>query len=225
MLGVFATVERVATSVVPVLILGETGTGKEVVARSVHEGGHRAEAPFVCVNCGGLPEALVEATLFGHERGAFTGAQEQKQGVFEAARGGTVFLDEIGELPPLAQAALLRVLETKRITRVGGVEEVPVDVRILAATHRDLEAMCRRGAFRWDLYYRLDVLSIRLPPLQSPLMKTPWRRARRPIPRSPCDTPRRRRRGGIYQARPRSASRQFALSSVPLPARGAAVPR
>lgn len=166
MLRVFATVERVASSSVPVLILGETGTGKEVVARAIHDGGPRADSPFRCVNCGGLPGSLVEATLFGHERGAFTGAEEAKAGVFESAQGGTVFLDEIGELPPLAQAALLRVLESKKVTRVGGIEEIPVDVRILAATHRDLAAMGDQGEFRWDLYYRLNVLSIELPPLR-----------------------------------------------------------
>lgn len=166
MLRVFSHLERVAASVVPVLILGETGTGKEVVARSIHDSGPRRDHSFRCVNCGGLPESLVEATLFGHERGSFTGAAERKLGVFEAAHGGTVFLDEIGELPPLAQAALLRVLESKRITRVGGVEEIPVDVRILSATHRDLERMCERGEFRWDLFYRLNVLSISLPPLR-----------------------------------------------------------
>ncbi|MEL6187154.1 MAG: sigma-54 dependent transcriptional regulator [Myxococcota bacterium] len=166
MLRVFSTLERVAASVVPVLILGETGTGKEVVARAIHDGGPRAPSPFRCVNCGGLAESLVESTLFGHERGAFTGAEERKVGVFESGQGGTVFLDEIGELPSSAQAALLRVLETKRVTRVGGVDEIPVDVRILAATHRNLVQMCEDGDFRWDLYYRLNVVSLTLPPLR-----------------------------------------------------------
>lgn len=166
MLRVFATIEQVAPSIVPVLILGETGTGKEIVARTLHERSMRSGRAFHCVNCGGLPESLVEATLFGHERGAFTGATERKMGVFEAADGGTVFLDEVGELPSAAQASLLRVLETKRITRVGGVGEIPVDVRIVSATHRDLESMSSTGRFRWDLYYRLNVISISIPALR-----------------------------------------------------------
>ena len=166
MLRIFSTIERVASSVVPVLILGETGTGKEIVARTIHERSSRSTQPFRCVNCGGLAETLVESTLFGHEKGAFTGAMGQKLGVFEAAHRGTVFLDELGELPLSAQASLLRVLESKCITRLGAVDEIPVDVRILAATHRDLERMCEAGQFRWDLYYRLNVISLILPPLR-----------------------------------------------------------
>ena len=159
-------VRRLASIDVPVLILGETGTGKEVVARAIHGGGARGDRPFGCVNCGALPGQLVESILFGHERGAFTGADQRQVGVFEASDGGTVLLDEIGELPLAAQAALLRVLETKRVTRVGGTTERPVDVRFLAATHRNLEAMCAAGTFRWDLYYRLNVMSLQLAPLR-----------------------------------------------------------
>lgn len=173
MLRVFRTLERLACSVVPVLISGETGTGKEVIARTLHRVGPRGMGPFRCLNCGGLPESLVEAILFGHERGAFTGAAEQKLGVFESGHGGTVFLDEIGELPLTAQTSLLRVLETKRVTRLGGVDEVPVDVRVLAATHRNLRTMCEEGAFRWDLYYRLNVFSLHIPPLRERLEDIP----------------------------------------------------
>ena len=163
---VFNVVGRLAASDIPVLILGETGTGKEVLARAIHEGGSRRKGRLVCVNCGGIPQQLVESTLFGHERGAFTGAERRGEGVFEAAQGGTVLLDEIGELPPGAQAALLRILENKRYCRVGSTEEIEADVRILAATHRDLPAMCDEGGFRRDLFYRLEAMTLRLPPLR-----------------------------------------------------------
>jgi DNA-binding NtrC family response regulator len=163
---VFRTARRVASSAIPVLIVGETGTGKEVVARAIHESGKRADKAMICVNCGALPPQLVEATLFGHEKGAFTGASQQARGVFEAADGGTVFLDEIGELPAGAQAALLRVLETKRFTRVGSTREVEVDARVVAATHRDLEQMSAAGGFRSDLLYRLNAMQIEIPPLR-----------------------------------------------------------
>jgi DNA-binding NtrC family response regulator len=163
---VLETAARVAESSVSVLLTGETGTGKEVLARYLHDRGPRASKPFVCVNCGAIPEALLESTFFGHERGAFTGASQRQVGVFEEAHGGTVFLDEIGELPLAAQAALLRVLETGRFSRVGSPREIEVDVRVIAATHRDLEALCAEGAFRADLYYRLGVVVITLPPLR-----------------------------------------------------------
>jgi len=149
-----------------VLLSGETGSGKEVVARAIHEGGPRASKPLICVNCGGIPAQLVESTLFGHEAGAFTGAGARAKGVFEAADGGTVLLDEIGELPAPAQAALLRVLESRRFSRVGSTEEIEVDVRILAATHRDLEERCRDGRFREDLLYRLNARTLTTPPLR-----------------------------------------------------------
>jgi DNA-binding NtrC family response regulator len=152
---------------VPVLLLGDTGVGKEVVARTIHEAGPRRAGRMVCVNCGSIPESLLESVLFGHDRGAFTGADRRRPGLFEAAAGGTLFLDEVGELSASAQAALLRVLETGCITRVGSTEEVAVDVRIVAATHRDLEAMCARGEFRTDLLYRLNTVVLRVPPLRS----------------------------------------------------------
>jgi transcriptional regulator with PAS, ATPase and Fis domain len=148
------------------LLHGETGTGKEVVARAIHEQSERRARPMICVNCGAIPLQLLESTLFGHERGAFTGASQQQKGVFEAADQGTVFLDEIGELPAVAQAALLRVLETKRVVRVGSTREVEVDVRVIAATHRDLEAMCETSAFRLDLLYRLNAMTLVIPPLR-----------------------------------------------------------
>ncbi|UQA57519.1 sigma 54-interacting transcriptional regulator [Polyangium aurulentum] len=161
-----ATIERVAASRIPIVLHGETGTGKEVLARLIHDRGPRKARRMVRVNCGAIPKELVESTLFGHERGAFTGALQQQKGVFEDADGGTVFLDEIGELPPAAQAALLRVLETGSFSRVGSPREIETDVRIVAATHRDLEAMCETGAFRADLYYRLGGVVIDIPPLR-----------------------------------------------------------
>ncbi len=163
---VLKTAERLARGVIPVLILGETGTGKEVLARYIHDQGPRRDKPLICVNCAAIPSNLVESTLFGHEKGAFTGATAQSKGVFEAADGGSVLLDEIGELPAPAQAALLRVLETKKVVRVGSTREIEVGVRLLAATHRDLEAMCDAGGFRRDLYYRLNTMTLRLPALR-----------------------------------------------------------
>jgi DNA-binding NtrC family response regulator len=167
MRNLFRTVDKLARSPIPVLLLGETGTGKEVVAQAIHQRGPRRARPMVCVNCGSIPQQLIESTLFGHERGAFTGASQQQRGVFEAADGGTVFLDEIGELPAAAQAALLRTLETRRVTRVGSNREIEVDVRIVAATHRDLEAMCLSGDFRLDLLYRLNAMTLTIPPLRA----------------------------------------------------------
>ncbi|MEM1030280.1 MAG: sigma-54 dependent transcriptional regulator [Myxococcota bacterium] len=157
---------RVFDSDVPVCITGESGTGKELVARAVHEGGRRASGPFVAVNCGAIPESLQEAELFGAERGAFTGAHATRPGRFEQAIGGTLFLDELGEMSASTQAALLRTLQERRVRRVGGTAEIEVDTRVVCATHRDLEALVASGAFREDLYFRLVVYPVHVPPLR-----------------------------------------------------------
>jgi DNA-binding NtrC family response regulator len=163
---VFEIVERIAPTDATALIRGESGTGKELVARAIHERSPRSERPLVAVNCASIPEGLIEAELFGHERGAFTGAVEQRQGLVESADRGTLFLDEIGELTPAAQSRLLRVLQEGEIRRVGSNASRRLDIRLLAATHRDLEEMVREGSFRKDLYYRLKVIEIPLPPLR-----------------------------------------------------------
>lgn len=169
MISTFRTAERVAAASVPVLILGETGTGKEVLARHIHARSPRADEPLHAINCGAIPGELVESVLFGHERGAFTGAHKRQEGVFETAHGGTVLLDEIGELPLPAQVSLLRVLDTGKLRRVGSTREVEVDVRIIAATHRDLEAMVQAGTFRADLLYRINTITLKVPPLRERL--------------------------------------------------------
>jgi Nif-specific regulatory protein len=163
---VFAAVTSVASSRATVLLRGESGTGKEMIARAIHQGGPRAERPFVAVNCAALPETLLESELFGHRRGAFTGAVDERKGRFEEAAGGTIFLDEIGDIPLPTQVKLLRVLQERRFERLGENRSVPVDVRIIAATNADLEKMVAAGTFREDLYYRLNVIPIFLPPLR-----------------------------------------------------------
>ncbi|MEX2316447.1 MAG: sigma-54 dependent transcriptional regulator [Pirellulales bacterium] len=159
-------ITKVAPTQSTVLILGETGTGKELVARAVHEQSPRAAEPFVAINCGALPETLIESELFGHRKGAFTGADEHREGLFEVANGGTIFLDEIGELPKSMQAKLLRVLESREIRRVGENKATIVDVRVVCATHRDLPEMVTDGDFREDLMYRINTFEIFLPPLR-----------------------------------------------------------
>ena len=159
-------VERVIESDVAVCLLGESGTGKELVARAIHRGGPRRSGPFIAINCAAIPASLQESELFGHERGAFTGAIQNRLGCFERARGGTLLLDEVGEMSPATQAVLLRTLQERTVRRVGGSQEIPVDVRIVCATHRDLRSEVDAGRFREDLYFRLVVYPIRLPPLR-----------------------------------------------------------
>ena len=166
MLAIFETVRKVATTDVSVLLTGESGTGKELVARAIHRRSARAGKPFVPINCGAIPENLLESELFGHEKGSFTGAHATKRGKFESADGGTIFLDEIGELPLPLQVKLLRFLQDHIIERVGGGEPIPVDVRVIAATNQDLETMIGRKEFREDLFYRINTVRIALPPLR-----------------------------------------------------------
>ena len=163
---IFALIQQVAPSRATVLITGESGTGKELVARAIHRLSPRRAAPFIPVNCAALPDTLIESELFGHEKGAFTGAVERRAGCFELAEHGTLLLDEIGEMPVSTQAKLLRVLEDRKVRRLGGSKEIEVDVRVLASTNRNLEDSIRKGEFREDLYYRLNVFQIALPPLR-----------------------------------------------------------
>ena len=166
MKAVYSLIERVAARSVDILITGETGTGKELVARAVHRRSRRTAAPFVPIDCGAIPDTLLESELFGHERGAFTSADARRIGLIEVADGGTLFLDEIAELPFALQAKLLRVLQERRLRRVGARKETPVDVRIVAATSRDIDVMVENGTFRRDLFYRINVVRISLPPLR-----------------------------------------------------------
>lgn len=166
MIEVYKLVARVASGRSTVLLQGESGTGKELIARAIHYNGPRVNAPFVAVNCAALTESLLESELFGHEKGAFTGAVTVKRGFFEEADGGTILLDEVGDMSPALQAKLLRVLQEQEIRRVGGNQSIPVDVRVLTSTHRDLWSMVKKEQFREDLYYRLNVVTITLPPLR-----------------------------------------------------------
>lgn len=167
MIRVFNTIKRIANTTANVLILGESGTGKELVARAIHQHSNRKNRPFVAINCGGIPENLLESELFGHVKGAFTGAYTDKVGLMEMATGGTVFLDEISELSPVLQVKLLRVVEEKSFRRVGGGENIQVNIRIISATNRNLQERVKEGKFREDLYYRLNVIPIELPPLRN----------------------------------------------------------
>lgn len=166
MQAIYKEIGRIASKPVNVLIRGETGTGKELIARAIYQHSDRSAAPFIAINCAAIPETLLESELFGHERGAFTGAESRRIGRFEQADHGTIFLDEIGDMTPGTQVKLLRVLQEKNLQRLGGKETIPVDVRVIAATHCDLESAIRRQQFREDLYYRLSVVVIALPPLR-----------------------------------------------------------
>ncbi|MBV8122466.1 MAG: sigma-54-dependent Fis family transcriptional regulator, partial [Paucibacter sp.] len=166
-------IDKVARSMAPVLLQGESGTGKELVARAIHQVSVRAEQPFIAVNCGAIPEQLLEAEFFGYRKGAFTGANEDREGFFQAAHGGTLFLDEIGDLPLAMQSKLLRAIQERSVRPVGAVAEAPVNVRLLSATHKDLGAEVGAGRFRQDLYYRLNVIQIRVPPLRERLDDLP----------------------------------------------------
>jgi formate hydrogenlyase transcriptional activator len=170
---VLRQVAKLASSDSTVLILGETGTGKELIARSIHKRSHRADRAFIAVNCAAIPQSLISSELFGHEKGAFTGATQRRLGRFESANGGTIFLDEVGDLPPEIQVALLRVLQEREIERVGSSKPIPVDVRIVAATHRDLNGLVAEGKFREDLLYRLNVIPIDVPPLRERVADIP----------------------------------------------------
>lgn len=163
---IYETIRQIAKTGSNVLVTGESGTGKELVAKAIHRQSPRHDQPFVVVNCGGVPENLIESELFGYKKGAFTGATANRKGLVEAAQGGTLFLDEIGELSPVLQVKLLRLAQEKTIKMVGGTEDIPVDVRIISATNRDLFQQTQNGSFRQDLYYRIHVVSLRLPPLR-----------------------------------------------------------
>ena len=173
MQAVIARIDKVAPAQSTVLLTGETGTGKELVARAIHARSRRATHPFVAFNCAGIPPTLIASELFGYERGAFTGAQQRRLGRFEIAASGTIFLDEVGELPSETQIALLRVLQEREFERVGGAEPIPIDVRVIAATNRDLQDAVKAGAFRLDLYYRLNVFPIEMPPLRDRMQDIP----------------------------------------------------
>ncbi|KZZ50228.1 sigma-54-dependent Fis family transcriptional regulator, partial [Oleiphilus sp. HI0122] len=166
MMKVCRTIEKIAPADVSTLLLGETGTGKEVLARALHNLSPRSDGPFSAINCAAIPENLLESELFGHEKGAFTGAHQQKKGKVELAHGGTLFLDEIGDMPASLQPKMLRFLQERVIERVGGVKEIPVDVRVVCATHQDIDSLIQSNKFREDLYYRVSEISLNIPPLR-----------------------------------------------------------
>jgi two-component system response regulator PilR (NtrC family) len=166
MIKIFATIKKVSDTPANILVLGESGTGKELVARAIHENSSRAKMPFLAINSGGIPENLLESELFGYMKGSFTGAYADRQGYFEMARGGTIFLDEIGELSPSLQVKLLRVIQERTFRRIGGAEDIKVNVRIISATNKNLQEKVKKGEFREDLYYRLNVIPVFLPPLR-----------------------------------------------------------
>ena len=166
MAKVFATIQKVANTPANILILGESGTGKELVARAIHDNSSRSKMPFMAINSGGIPENLLESELFGYMKGSFTGAYADRAGLFELAKGGTIFLDEIGELPPVLQVKLLRVVQEKTFRRIGGGEDIKVDVRIISATNQNLQERVKKGEFREDLYFRLNVIPVQMPPLR-----------------------------------------------------------
>ncbi|PKN06417.1 MAG: Fis family transcriptional regulator, partial [Deltaproteobacteria bacterium HGW-Deltaproteobacteria-7] len=166
MIKIFATIKKVSDTLANILILGESGTGKELVARAIHENSSRSKMPFVAINSGGIPENLLESELFGYMKGSFTGAYADRPGFFEMARGGTIFLDEIGELSPVLQVKLLRVVQEKTVRRIGGAEDIKIDVRIISATNQNLQERVKTGEFREDLYYRLNVIPVFIPPLR-----------------------------------------------------------
>jgi DNA-binding NtrC family response regulator len=170
---VFFLIRQVAPTPASVLITGESGTGKELAARAIHDLGARRDGPFTAVNCAAIPESLIESELFGHEKGAFTGAVAARAGCFELAHSGTLLLDEIGEMPPALQPKLLRVLEERKIRRLGGAREIPVDVRVIAATNKPIDQLAQRNDFRSDLYFRLSVMQVALPPLRDRIEDLP----------------------------------------------------